>query len=78
MAEIAFVGKAPNKYQIYLGGNEGGTRLNRLFKDSVKGDDLITELRPVLARYRDGRQPGERFGDYCHRVIFAEQPAAYA
>ena len=60
MAEIAFVGKAPNKYQIYLGGNEGGTRLNRLFKDSVKGDDLINELRPVLARYRDGRQPGER------------------
>ena len=23
MAEIGFVGRAPNKYQIYLGGNEG-------------------------------------------------------
>jgi sulfite reductase (NADPH) hemoprotein beta-component len=78
MAEIAFVGKAPNKYQIYLGGNEGGTRLNRLFKDSVKGDDLINELRPVLARYRDERQPGERFGDYSHRVILAEQLVASA
>ena len=76
MAEIAFVGKAPNKYQIYLGGNEGGTRLNRLFKDSVKGDDLINELRPILARYRDERLPGERFGDYSQRVILAEQPAA--
>ena len=76
MAEIAFVGKAPNKYQIYLGGNEGGTRLNRLFKDSVKGDDLINELRPILARYRDERQPGERFGDFSQRVILAEQPAA--
>ena len=29
MAEIGFVGKAPNKYQIYLGGNESSTRLNR-------------------------------------------------
>jgi sulfite reductase (NADPH) hemoprotein beta-component len=78
MAEIAFVGKAPNKYQLYLGGNEGGTRLNRVFKDSVKGDDLIGELRPLLARYRDEREPGERFGDYCHRVILVEQPAAAA
>src|SRR5207249_2935986 len=31
MAEIAFVGKGPNKYQIYLGGNEPSTRLNRLY-----------------------------------------------
>lgn len=76
LAEIAFVGKAPNKYQIYLGGNEGGTRLNRLFKESVKGDDLMNELRPLLARYRDERQPGERFGDYCHRVILAEKSTA--
>lgn len=78
MAEIAFVGKAPNKYQIYLGGNEGGTRLNRMFKDSVKGDEIINELRPLLARYRDERKPGERFGDYCHRVILVEPPAAKA
>src|SRR5882672_5746192 len=51
MAEIAFVGKSPNKYQVYLGGNEASTRLNRLYKDSVKGDDLLNELRVVLARY---------------------------
>jgi sulfite reductase (NADPH) hemoprotein beta-component len=76
MAEIAFVGKAPNKYQIYLGGNEAGTRLNRLYKDSVKGDDLLPELRPVLTRYRDQRQNGERFGDFCERVLWPEAPAA--
>jgi sulfite reductase (NADPH) hemoprotein beta-component len=75
-AEIAFVGKAPNKYQIYLGGNESSTRLNRLYKDSVKGDDLMNELRPVLMRYREGRQSGERFGDFCQRVIWAEAPVA--
>jgi sulfite reductase (NADPH) hemoprotein beta-component len=75
-AEIALVGKAPNKYQIYLGGNEGSTRLNRLYKDSVKGDDLMAELRPVLARYRQERQAGERFGDFCARVLWSETPAA--
>ena len=58
LAEIAFVGKAPNKYQIYLGGNEGSTRLNRLYKDSVKSDDLLKELGAVLQRFVAERQPG--------------------
>jgi sulfite reductase (NADPH) hemoprotein beta-component len=78
MAEIAFVGKAPNKYQLYLGGSARGTRLNRLYKDSVKGEDLMNELRPVLIRYRDERQTGERFGDYCQRVILAQEPGTPA
>ena len=72
MAEIAFVGKAPNKYQIYLGGNEASTRLNRLFKDSVKGEDLLNELRPILARFVQERTVGERFGDFCCRVVWKE------
>jgi sulfite reductase (NADPH) hemoprotein beta-component len=72
MAEIAFVGKAPNKYQIYLGGNEASTRLNRMFKDSVKTEDLIGELRTVLSRYQAEKSPGERFGDFCARVLWSE------
>src|SRR6267154_249885 len=47
MAEIALVGKSPNKYQLYLGGNEASTRLNRLYKDVVKGEEIIAELRAV-------------------------------
>jgi sulfite reductase (NADPH) hemoprotein beta-component len=76
VAEIAFVGKAPNKYQLYFGGNEASTRLNRLYKDTVKGDEILGELRTVLARYVKERKPGERFGDFCARVIWQETPAA--
>lgn len=76
MAEIAFVGKAPNKYQIYFGGNAGGTRLNRLYKDSVRGEELIPELRPVLERYLQERTAGERFGDFCARALWQEIPAS--
>lgn len=76
MAEVAFVGKAPNKYQLYLGGNEAGTRLNRLFKDSVKTEDLMNELRVVFTRYRQERQAGERFGDFCQRVLWEGQANA--
>jgi sulfite reductase (NADPH) hemoprotein beta-component len=72
MAEVAFVGKSPNKYQLYLGGNEASTRMNRLYKDSVKGEELIPELRTVLSRFKTERTTGERFGDFCHRVILKE------
>jgi sulfite reductase (NADPH) hemoprotein beta-component len=75
MAEIGFVGRAPNKYQIFVGGNEGCTRLNRLFKENVKGEDILTELRPVLARYAGERQNGERFGDWADRNLFAAAEA---
>jgi sulfite reductase (NADPH) hemoprotein beta-component len=72
MAEIGLVGKAPNKYQIYLGGNGASTRLNRLFKDNVKNEDIVNELRPVLSRYVQEHNPGERFGDWCERALWPE------
>jgi sulfite reductase (NADPH) hemoprotein beta-component len=74
LAEVAFVGKAPNKYQLYLGGSEKGTRLNRVYKDSVKGEEIAGELRTVLARFVESRLSGERFGDFCHRVLWASDP----
>jgi sulfite reductase (NADPH) hemoprotein beta-component len=71
-AEIAFVGKAPNKYQLYLGGNEGSTRLNWLYKDSLKSEELLEQLRSLFKRYSQERVGDERFGDYCDRVIRKE------
>ncbi len=75
MAEIAFVGKAPGRYQVWLGGDAAGTRLNRIWKDVVKDPDIENELRPVLARFAKERNAGERFGDWCDRVLWREQPA---
>src|SRR5882724_4896999 len=75
-AEIAFVGKAPGRYQVWLGGDTAGTRLNRLWKDMVKDPEIENELRPLLARFANGRNAGERFGDWCDRVLLKEQSAA--
>jgi sulfite reductase (NADPH) hemoprotein beta-component len=74
LAEVAFVGKAPNKYQLYLGGSETGTRLNRVYKEAVKGEEIPGELRVVLERFIAQRLPDERFGDFCHRVLWAPEP----
>ena len=78
MAEIGFVGRAPGKYNILLGGNEASTRLNRSYRDNVKDAEIIPELRTVLSRYSQERQPSEAFGDWCARVIWTETAKAGA
>ena len=78
MAELGFIGKAPGKYQIYLGGNQASTRLNRVFRESVKVEDIVSELRPVFTRFAGERIGAERFGDFCERVLWNEVPAAMA
>jgi sulfite reductase (NADPH) hemoprotein beta-component len=75
MAEIGFVGRAPNKYMVYLGGNVSSTRLNRLWKENVKSEDFEKELGPLLTRYVQERTRGERFGDWCERVVWDNPPA---
>jgi sulfite reductase (NADPH) hemoprotein beta-component len=78
MAEIGFVGKAPGRYQVWLGGNEASTRLNQLYRDMVKDADMENELRPLFSRYAQERLAEERFGDWVARVLWREQLSAAA
>ena len=76
MAEIGFVGKAPGKYQFYLGGNVTGTRLNRIWKEVIKAEEIEGELRLLFSRFAQDRLAGERFGDWVARVLWNEAAAA--
>ncbi len=67
-AEIGIVGASVNMYTIYLGASPLGTRLGTLFAQNVKGEQISTKLRPVIDLYKESRQSGERFGDFCDRV----------
>jgi sulfite reductase (NADPH) hemoprotein beta-component len=42
----------------------------------VKDPEIENELRPLFARFANERDAGERFGDWCDRVLLKEQPAA--
>jgi len=72
MAELGFVGRAPRKYNVYVGGNESGTRLNRVYLESVKDEEMESVLGGMLDRFKEGRQDGERFGDWSARVLWEE------
>jgi len=69
LAEIGLVGRAPNKYALYLGASHNGTRLNRLVAGSVTIDQAVKMLTPVIQRYALERDDGEGFGDFCDRAI---------
>jgi sulfite reductase (NADPH) hemoprotein beta-component len=71
-AEIGFVGKAPGRYQVWLGGDIAGTRMARMWKEVIKEADLENELRPVFTRYANERFNHESFGDWCDRVLLNE------
>ncbi len=73
LSEIGLVGRAPNKYALYIGAKYNGTRLNRLMAPSVTLDDAVKLLTPVIKRYAVERSTGEGFGDFCDRVILPKE-----
>jgi sulfite reductase (ferredoxin) len=68
VADLAFVGVAPDQYTVYVGGGQDGSRLNQPFKDLVAGEALVDTVLPLLAGYKCYRTAGEGFGDFCTRM----------
>jgi sulfite reductase (NADPH) hemoprotein beta-component len=68
LAEIGLIGKAPGLYNLLLGGDRVGQRLNALYRESLDESAILTELDGLFARWAAQRQPAEGFGDYTRRI----------
>jgi sulfite reductase (NADPH) hemoprotein beta-component len=68
LAEVALVGKAPGRYNLHLGGNAAGERLNVLYRENLPEAAILEALDPLLWRFANERVPNERFGDFLWRV----------
>jgi len=73
LAEIAFIGKAPGKYNMYLGGGFAGNRLNKLYKENIGEADILDSLQPIVNRYAKERNEGEHFGDFVIRAGYVKE-----
>lgn len=73
LAEIALIGKSPGHYNLYLGGNFNGTRLNTLYRETLSEEEILNELRPVIADYAATREEGEHFGDFVIRKKYVQE-----
>ena len=72
LGEIGLVGKAPGKYNLYLGAGLDGMRLNKLYRPAITHDEIVAELKPILKEYSESRNTDERFGDFCIRKNYVK------
>jgi len=67
-AEIGLVGKAPGRYNLYLGASFEGTRLNKMHKENIQEAEILAELDTLFGRYATERDAGETFGNFTVRI----------
>jgi sulfite reductase (ferredoxin) len=67
LGDVGFVGTTLGKYDVFLGGDFEGTRLNELYVHNVKIEEIPHLLRGPLSDYARTQLPGEGFGDWCNR-----------
>ena len=76
LAEIALVGKAPGRYNLFFGGDGKGQRLNVLHLENVDESTIVAALDSAFSRYAQERTEGERFGDFAWRAGLVGAQAA--
>lgn len=68
VAELGLVGKGPGRYNLMLGGDGIGLRLNRLYRENLNEPEILDTLDGFFRRFAAERAPGERLGDFSIRA----------
>ena len=66
-AEVGFVGTAPGRYNLHLGGDNQGLRLNKIYKESLDESAILTELDYLFGIFHEEKLADESFGDFSRR-----------
>ncbi|OAB38723.1 sulfite reductase [Paenibacillus macquariensis subsp. defensor] len=72
LGEIAFMGKAPGKYNMYLGAGFAGERLNKIYRENIGEEEILNLLEPMIHQYAKEREAGEHFGDFVIRAGYVK------
>ncbi|MEP7279385.1 MAG: NADPH-dependent assimilatory sulfite reductase hemoprotein subunit [Bacteroidota bacterium] len=70
-AELSFVGTAAGRYNLQLGGDRVGMRLNKNYRENLDETAILTELDGLFGSFAKERIPGETFGDFTLRTVLA-------
>ncbi len=73
ISEIGLVGKAPGRYNLYVGGSAGGQRLSQQVLDNADEAEILATLNQWLAQYSAEKNPDESFGDFALRAIVLQK-----
>lgn len=70
VSEIGFIGTGLGKYNLHLGGDHEGYRLNKLYKESLDEAAILSELDILFGEFKKERNQNEKFGDYTFKKLF--------
>jgi sulfite reductase beta subunit-like hemoprotein len=73
-ADLAFVGRSLDLYNVYVGGSLAGDRLVDLYQADVPTEELLPAVRPLLARWAAERRGEEGLGDFYQRIVGRPEP----
>ncbi|MBI2282368.1 MAG: NADPH-dependent assimilatory sulfite reductase hemoprotein subunit [Bacteroidetes bacterium] len=66
-AEIGFVGTGPGRYNLQLGGDRVGERLNKIYKTDIAEEEILQTLDVLFNTFSAEKNMGETFGDFALR-----------
>ena len=66
-AEIGLIGTAYGEYNLHIGGDRIGERLNTKYKGHLNEEQILQTLDELFAAYSKERGEGETFGDFANR-----------
>ena len=69
LGEVALVGKAPGRYNLMLGADHRGQRLNRLYRENLDEAGILAALEPLVARWASEAGDDVRFGDFVRTTL---------
>ena len=73
ISEIALTGRAPGKYNLYLGGGFYGQRLNKMVLENVGEKNILEYLEKVIGHFAKDRLEEEHFGDFAIRAGYVAE-----
>ena len=76
LGEIGLVGRAPGKYNVYLGAGFDGMRLNKRYLEAKKVPEILEALEKIIRHYASDREQGEAFGNFVIRTGYVKATLA--
>lgn len=70
IAEIGLVGTAPGRYNLHVGGDHQGLRLNKIYRENLDEIGILDELDRLFGLFKKGKIKNESFGDFTWRSCF--------
>ncbi len=73
LAELGLVGKAPGRYNMYIGGNRAGTRVPKQYLENATTAEILAATDMLIEHWSKDRKGAEDFGDFVIRKGFVKE-----